>query len=89
MSDTMNYTMTYIRCELCDGAVRTGNLVCKCAGSSTPGLSPTGLTMGQIARALAAEVTLKQLEQEASELVDGLLYVAMAEMPLAIAPPVG
>ena len=50
--------MTYTRCELCGGRgiiieqppEQQRSRMCLCARSATPGLNPTGLTIGQLDR---------------------------------------
>ncbi len=64
--------MTYTRCSCCHGTLRTelaGMTVCPCTRSSTPGWGATGLTMGQIDRAVKAEAMAKELLSALTEVL--------------------
>jgi hypothetical protein len=68
--------MTYTKCPICDGSLMAPPIIeghwprqCPCAKTSTPGFSPTGLTLAQIdrmvrpRRALAGDVGIAHAER--------------------------
>lgn len=65
--------MTYTKCSLCKGTGRIAakNCECPCIMSQTPGWDQTGITVGQIERAVRAEKCLREIMSLAARALPG------------------
>lgn len=66
--------MTYTKCSLCHGTLipkMKELLRCPCAESKTPGWDKTGITVGQIERAVRAENCLREIMGLAARALPG------------------